>query len=305
LTGNMRLFRLLPTLGLLFGARASSFNSREPAPHPLDARDLIDVCASLDTELVVPNLLGILSVVGVLDVCLCISALPLFIKTNVVALLAVDLAGSSEVTNILTALINDAAPNSHCVYPPHSTPICESNDPCGFQCIDGYSPSPAINPRQCICPSPNVICNGKCVPHGACPTNRPANRKRSLVGSGSCTEFGPGWTACGVYGGGRRAWECVDTTHDLESCGGCTLPLTRYSPIGTDCTSLPGVADVACLAGECVVRRCLRGYTLSIHGNGCVPQAKIPTHSHLENEYEYVPASVFGLEHVPLDRREQ
>ena len=89
------------------------------------------------------------------------------------------------------------------------------------------------------------------------------------------------------------------------------LPLTRYSPTGTDCTALPGVADVACLAGGCVVRRCLRGYTLSIHGDGCIPQAKIPTHSHShshmahpENEYEYVPANVFGLEHVPLDRRE-
>jgi len=62
----MRLFRLLPTLTLLFGARASSFESREPAPHPLDARDLIDVCASIETELVVPNLLGILGAVGIL-----------------------------------------------------------------------------------------------------------------------------------------------------------------------------------------------------------------------------------------------
>jgi len=54
----MRLFRTLPALGgLFFGARASA--SR------LDVRATIDVCASLDVELVVPDLLGILTAVGV------------------------------------------------------------------------------------------------------------------------------------------------------------------------------------------------------------------------------------------------
>ena len=27
-----------------------------------------------------------------------------------------------------------------------------------------------------------------------------------------------GWEACGVFGGSRQSWECVDTTNDLESC---------------------------------------------------------------------------------------
>ncbi len=61
----MRLFRVLPILSLLFGARASSLESREPAAHPLDARDLLDVCASVNVELVVPNLLGVLTAVGI------------------------------------------------------------------------------------------------------------------------------------------------------------------------------------------------------------------------------------------------
>ena len=65
-TSLMRLFHVVPTLGLLFGARASSLGPREPAAHPLDARDLLDVCASVNANLEVPNLLGVLTAVGVI-----------------------------------------------------------------------------------------------------------------------------------------------------------------------------------------------------------------------------------------------
>ena len=44
----MRLFHVLPIISLLFGARASSLDSRRPDAHPLDARDDSDVCATLD-----------------------------------------------------------------------------------------------------------------------------------------------------------------------------------------------------------------------------------------------------------------
>ena len=46
----MRLFRLLAFLSLLFGASASSLDSRRPDAHPLDARDLPNVCATLTSE---------------------------------------------------------------------------------------------------------------------------------------------------------------------------------------------------------------------------------------------------------------
>jgi hypothetical protein len=62
----MRLFHVLPILSLLFGAHASSLDSRHPDPHPFDARDVLDVCASVDTELVVPDQLGVLTAVGVI-----------------------------------------------------------------------------------------------------------------------------------------------------------------------------------------------------------------------------------------------
>jgi hypothetical protein len=83
------------------------------------------------------------------------------------------------------------------------------------------------------------------------------------------------------------------------------LPLTPYVPIGQDCTSLPGVADVACIAGECVVHRCLPGYALAHDGSHCVSRhAKISQHSEYdEGEAESVPARVYGLEHVPLRKR--
>jgi hypothetical protein len=63
----MRLFSVLPVLGLLLGTRASSHDLREPAPHRLDVRvtsTIIDVCVLLQTELVVPGELEILTAVG-------------------------------------------------------------------------------------------------------------------------------------------------------------------------------------------------------------------------------------------------
>ncbi|KAH8987195.1 hypothetical protein EDB92DRAFT_1818040 [Lactarius akahatsu] len=287
----MRLFRALPVLSLLVGARASSLQSREPDAHPLDARDLLDVCASVNAELVVPDLLGVLTAVGVVDVCLCLSALPLFLETNVIALLAVDIAGEKVVTDILANLILGKAPQSHCNYPAHSVPACIDGNPCRFR---GTQPRAlAAHPTWSATASAWL------------PARVPlATRSPKDAGSapGSCKEMGRGWDACGVFGGGARAWECVDTAHDLESCGGCVLPLTPYSPIGQDCTAIPGVADVACHSGECMVRRCLPGYVVSDDGTSCRSKHS-HSHSHVaspEEDGEYAEAVHYGLEHRPL-----
>ena len=45
----MRLFLVFPFLSLLFGASASSLDSRRPDAHPLDARDVSNVCATLNS----------------------------------------------------------------------------------------------------------------------------------------------------------------------------------------------------------------------------------------------------------------
>ena len=76
------------------------------------------------------------------------------------------------------------------------------------------------------------------------------------------------------------------------------LPLTPLSPIGKDCSALPGVADVSCLSGECVVRRCMSGYSLSRDNTRC-----ISTQAHVdepEDDDEFMQAIRYGLEHLPL-----
>ena len=98
--------------------------------------------------------------------------------------------------------------------------------PCGFTCTNGFSAYPPSNPTACVCNAPNAVCNGQCGSPGACPSSispAVADRRRRWLGSGSCKEMGPGWAACGVFGGGARAWECVNTARDLESCE-CACP---------------------------------------------------------------------------------
>ena len=82
--------------------------------------------------------------------------------------------------------------------------------------------------------------------------------------------------------------------------GGCMYPLTAYSPIGKDCSTLPGVADVSCLGGECVVHRCFPGYVPALDSTSCICQHHL-AQSQLADA-EDVPARVYGLEHVPLGR---
>ena len=65
-TRSMRLFCIIPVLSLLLGGRASSLDPRDPAPHRLDVRDTPDVCGFVNSEIVVPNELGILTAVGVI-----------------------------------------------------------------------------------------------------------------------------------------------------------------------------------------------------------------------------------------------
>ncbi|KAI0280477.1 hypothetical protein BGY98DRAFT_914604, partial [Russula aff. rugulosa BPL654] len=209
--------------------------------------------------------------------CICLSALPVLLETNIIALAAIKVAGIPVATDVLTQLILGEASKRNCEFPDRSTPACLPERPhCGFTCSDGFTAS--YDPPACMCNAPSVVCNGR------------------WVGSGACSEKGPEWAACGVYGGRAHAWECVNTARDLESCGGCAIPLTPYSPAGKDCSAIPGVADVACLYGECIVFRCLPGFEPSHDGHSCIHK-----YSQLDDGQD-VSASVYGLEHVPLGR---
>ncbi|PCH38975.1 hypothetical protein WOLCODRAFT_29297 [Wolfiporia cocos MD-104 SS10] len=234
-------------------------------------RDLVDVCAGLDVDFEVLDI-----IFGHLEVCLCISLIPDFIEADVIVQAAVDVAGVAVVTAQLEALINDASGKQTCHYPDHAAPFCDFDWPCGFNCTNGYvpfTPSGSDHPTQCTCPPPWSECNGVCgsFPHG-CGSATPG-WKRSAP---SCAA---GKQMCGIAGGSSgKGWECVDTTSDLESCGGCMAP-SPFTPFGAvtgvDCSAIPNIASVGCQASQCVVSSCIAGYVPSSARDSCVPALTI------------------------------
>ncbi|WVW79141.1 hypothetical protein I302_101107 [Kwoniella bestiolae CBS 10118] len=76
-----------------------------------------------------------------------------------------------------------------------------------------------------------------------------------------------GLTACKVSQYESDSFECIDTTSELESCGGCAHGEFNNpaGPLGVDCSALPGLArgGVTCNAGQCQAFACQRGWTLT------------------------------------------
>jgi len=256
--------------------------------HDLTSRDAgLDTCADVDAELKIADALGIPIAVGLIDACICISALPSFIQTNVVAEAAVLLFGEAKAIAALTALIDGSPDSQQCTYPANSSPECLSGHPCFFTCQDGYTASPSgSSPTNCVCVSPKTVCNGQCGSFTSCASG---NARRAV--SDWARDCQAGTTACPVPGRGRSAWECVNTMTDLESCGGCIYP-SIYGPTGVDCAAIEGVSDVACQHGRCVVHRCMPGYKVDTDGSLCVNQRNVDILDIL--------AAEFGLEHTPL-----
>ncbi|KAH8103394.1 hypothetical protein BXZ70DRAFT_727352 [Cristinia sonorae] len=267
-------------------------------------RDLLDVCVGLDADLTLADILrdGNPLVAGHLNVCLCVSAIPDFIKTNAAAKLAVNLLGVAKVTALIEALINNHPSCQHCSFPAHSHSMCAPSWPCQFECDHGYTPhtNPGDkHPSSCVCPAPKMECNGKCgdFPHGcgsAVPAPPPHRRSR-LVGKRQFEEptCEAGKEVCGVPGG--TGWECVDTRTDKESCssfryhsahfslliklptgGACTTPFppdSFHTAIGQDCTSIDNVDVVDCRSSTCYVSSCKPGFEPSPSHDSCVPSS--------------------------------
>ncbi|KAI0033170.1 hypothetical protein K488DRAFT_34336, partial [Vararia minispora EC-137] len=59
-------------------------------------------------------------------------------------------------------------------------------------------------------------------------------------------------------------FECVDTQHELQSCGGCASVRSQY-----DCTTIEGSWNVGCENGACKVYSCQAGYRLARDGASC------------------------------------
>ena len=45
--------------------------------------------------------------------------------------------------------------------------------------------------------------------------------------------------------------------------------------MGTDCTSIPGVADVSCMKGSCYIHKCMPGYQLSVDNSTCMDEETV------------------------------
>ncbi|KAI0753252.1 hypothetical protein C8Q80DRAFT_1151189 [Daedaleopsis nitida] len=207
--------------------------------------------------------------------CVCLSNLQAFIDANSGAQeLLDDLDGDNQlVDSILTAIIGQQG--EQCTYPDNSVPACTSDDVCAFTCTNGFTASPANAPDSCVCESPNTVCNGVCGSQ-ACPSGV-SNGRRSDYGASlrrraihSCPRT---HIACGAYerrGAHSLPFDCVDAQNDLESCGGCLVPLDKFSPVGVDCSAIAGAVDVACTSGSCVVSRCSDGFTLGSGNTTCV-----------------------------------
>lgn len=75
-----------------------------------------------------------------------------------------------------------------------------------------------------------------------------------------------GLDACPISGLVSGDYECLDTTAELESCGGCAS-IGR----GQDCTAIKGAWNVGCELGSCKVYTCFEGYLLSADNKSCVP----------------------------------
>ncbi|KAI0785313.1 hypothetical protein BC629DRAFT_1288808 [Irpex lacteus] len=190
--------------------------------------------------------------------------------------------------------VQTAANHKSCPYPENAQASCSSDNLCGFGCKNGFVPFPPLIPIECICPFPFKVCNGVCGSFKLCPSGKP--KKRELDAEEQRSLCPAGHTACGVFGfNSQDAWECIDTKSDLESCGGCTVEFGRTPALGVDCTAIPAVMDVSCVAGRCAVQRCQPGFVASANKAYCV-RAGFTAQGD-------IPAAAYGLEHIPLQKK--
>ncbi|GAA5929699.1 hypothetical protein JCM1841_005941 [Sporobolomyces salmonicolor] len=91
------------------------------------------------------------------------------------------------------------------------------------------------------------------------PSGRARSRRNELARRNLCPTS---HSACSIEG--KKGFECIDTQSNLEQCGACA------SAGGVDCTSLPGVEAVGCVAGVCEIWSCAEGFSWSAETQSCV-----------------------------------
>ncbi|TCD69575.1 hypothetical protein EIP91_006997 [Steccherinum ochraceum] len=262
-------------------------------------RDVLDVCVGLDVDLTLTDILqnGKPLVAGHLDVCLCVSLIPEFVKSNSACQTASGLLGVAKVTAILEGLVNNHPDCQHCSFPEHGHSVCAPDWPCGFECSNGYQPytNPGDqHPSSCKCPAPMTECNGQCgnYPNGcgsAVPAPPQRRSRHAGIAASKRQDTGPtcgaGYTVCGVVEGSNE-YECVDTVNDVESCGGCMVPSpfgTYFPAVGRDCTALPHVESAVCKSSACYITSCAPGYAPNQFNDVCYPLESNPGPQNVTN----------------------
>ncbi|GAA5828391.1 hypothetical protein JCM11251_006224 [Rhodosporidiobolus azoricus] len=106
------------------------------------------------------------------------------------------------------------------------------------------------------CREPDFTCQVLAAPSGGARQRRNlASHKRSLCPASH--------SACSVPGS-SKGFECIDTSSNIEQCGACA------TSGGVDCSSLPGVEAVGCVAGVCEIWSCADGHLYDAEAGACV-----------------------------------
>jgi hypothetical protein len=144
--------------------------------------------------------------------------------------------------------------------PPHNPPP-QCNPGHGWQpslqCCTPHNPTPPSNPPK---PSSKPGQGG----YGNNGHGGYGNHKRAQVAR-SIPECPKGLSACPIPGLTPGDIECLDTTVELESCGGCAS-----IGKGQNCAAIEGAWNVGCESNSCRVYSCEDGYTLSPDNTSCV-----------------------------------
>lgn len=111
----------------------------------------------------------------------------------------------------------------------------------------------------------------KCQPsppsHPTQPPSTPSGTHKKSRKARAASLCPTGLNACPIanVSGLSSDYECIDTTQELESCGGCLS-----TGAGQDCTAIKGAWNVGCEQGSCAVYNCMTGYKLSSSGKSCI-----------------------------------
>lgn len=158
---------------------------------------------------------------------------------------SVPLAKCAAYIAQLTTVLWDASSLVTCDYPVanYRPTTCS----CGWECNPGF-----------------FKCGNRCIDHArqmcqlvsAVPIPRALSPLRCSQGESLCR--------IPLRNGGKdKGYECIDTSSNLESCGGCPDDSSAV-----DCSVIPHASSASCVNGACVVSSCQRGYKLA--NNECV-----------------------------------